>query len=631
MFLGDLLIRNFKWLLLATVFLGACSKGPKAVQVPQPAPAIDLSTLPQTADVIPAEVPTEIPAGSSFDGIGGAIVEARIHFEEGSELYQKGSMKLAKEQFDAAIDALLAYSANEPGSDRIRREMTDMVARIHALEIAAIRNGDGFSDADEEHAAIDDLEQVATFPAPIDPRLKQAVEEEVQRAMHDLPIEINDRVLSFLEYYHNGRGRKTMAVGLERAGKYRPMIERILMEEEVPLDLLHLAQAESAFLPKAVSRAKARGMWQFISSRGQEYGLRQNGWIDERSDPEKATRAAARHLRDLYEEFDDWYLAMAAYNAGPFRVESALRKTGASSFWELADRKALPRETINYVPTIVAQAIIGRNPEKYGFEIVPDDPLETDRIRVSEATDLRVIADALSVPVERIKELNPQLLKWTTPPNDSDFELILPKGYGEPFEIAMSGLSAADRVLWQHHEVKKGETLSVIARKYGVTVTDISQVNSISTKQSLIAGQELLIPLSGNLPGTAAAASPAAKAAAATSKAPVPMPGKADTYVVRRGDTLSLIAANFKTSVENLKEWNGLSSANQINAGTRLLVSRPVPDPTKMVRHKVREGETLNKIAAAYNISVDAILAWNKTDDLSVIHPGDQITIFVGN
>jgi membrane-bound lytic murein transglycosylase D len=602
---------------------------------PKPAaPAVVRPALPTSAEVFSADIPGTLPKRPDLDAAGLSIIEARIHFERGTELYETGFLKQAKAEFDAAIDTLLESSSFNPTNDRIRKEVTEMVARIHALELAAFRDGDGFRDQTEDHAAIDDLEQVPTFPAPIDPKLKQVVEEEVKRAMHDLPIEINDRVLSFLEYYQNGRGHKTMAVGLERAGRYRPMIERILMEEDVPLDLIYLAQAESAFLPRALSRAKAKGMWQFISSRGKEYGLRQTWWIDERSDPEKSTRAAARHLHDLYEEFGDWYLAMAAYNAGPLRITNALRKTGATSFWQLADKRALPKETINYVPTILALAIIGRNPEKYGFDVDPEPILETERVSLNDATDLRVIAEAIDFPVDDLKTLNPHVLRWTTPPNDPDFELVLPKGYAGKFTTQMASLPASDRVLWRHHTVKKGETLSVIAKKYGITVSVLSQANQISSKKALSTGQDLIIPMSGTAP-------PAPQAAANRSSKPAATTAPGSTYTVRSGDTLSVIATKFGVSVNDLKKWNGLSSS-RIDVGKKLKVAEavavaaapapaPAPSDNKKVLHRVRAGETLNKIASAYKTTVDAILSWNKSDDLSVLHPGDQITIFLGN
>jgi membrane-bound lytic murein transglycosylase D len=552
------------------------------------------------------------------------IAEARTRFDRGSELFDTGALQQAKTEFDGAIDVLLESSGRHPDNARLRTEITELVARIHALELEAMREGDGFSQQKTERAVIDDLEQVPTFPAPIDPKLKQAVEEEIKRARHDLPIEINDRVLSFLQYYQTGKGRNTMTVGLERLGHYREMMEEILMEEDVPLDLVYLAQAESAFLPRALSRAKARGLWQFISSRGKEYGLRQTWWLDERSDPEKATRAAARHLHDLYEEFGDWYLAMAAYNSGPYRVASAMRKTGATSFWELADKRALPRETINYVPTVLALAIIGSNPEKYGFNVVGAPPRAVDRVALSDATDLRVIAEAIGIQVEDLKDLNPHVLRWTTPPNDAEFELILPKGYAGKFVVEVANMPASERILWREHGVKKGETLSVIAKRYGVGVEQITQANNISVKKTLSVGQVLMIPISGmNPPAPAQARAQTASTAVKTT-----------SYTVRRGDTLSKIASQFGITVNQLRLWNNLSST-RIDAGMKLIVAPPaqpstLPEAQKVV-HRVREGETLDRIASTYNTTVNAILGWNKTDDLTVIRPGDQITVFPGN
>ncbi len=516
-----------------------------------------------------------------IDPIALIIVEAQLRFERGEDLYKQGFLKRAKDEFDSAIDILLESSSVHQKEPRLQREITELVSRVHALELAAIRDGDGFTDQAEEHAAIDDLQHVETFPSAIDPKLKQEVEEEIEEVAHDLPIEINDRVLTFLSYYQDGRGRFTIERALQHVGRYQSMIEQILKEEGVPLDLIYLCQAESAFQPRALSRAKARGMWQFISSRGKEYGLRQTWWIDERSDPEKSTRAAARHLKDLYQEFGDWYLAMAAYNAGPARIHRAMDKTGDGSFWKLADKRALPKETTNYVPNILALTIIGKNPEKYGFRVAPDAALETERVPVDKATDLRIIAEAINLPLEDLRDLNGHVLRWTTPPDDSDFELILPKGYAEKFNQQIASLPASKRVLFRSHVVRKGDTLGGIARKYATTGKSTSPVKTV-------------------------------------------------TYVVHRGDTLAGIATRFHTSADKLKTLNHLSSAH-LTVGKKLLVTQPAQTASRKVVHQVRQGETLDRIATTYKISVDAILSWNETNDLSVIHPGDRITIFVGD
>ena len=551
-----------------------------------------------------------------------------MRFERGDEFYKTGFLSKAKEEFDFALEILLESSVDYPENPRIQKEINDLVGRVSALEMAAIRDGDGFADPTLEHAAIDDLKDVATFP-PSDPKLKEAIEEAVKEIVHDLPIEINDRVLGFLNHYGNGRGRGTIQVGLERMGKYQPMIERIMQEEGVPLDLIYLAQAESAFLPRALSRAKAKGMWQFISSRGKEYGLRQTWWIDERSDPEKSTRAAARHLKDLYEQFNDWYLAMAAYNAGPNRITRAIaRAGGAANFWVLADKRLLPRETINYVPNILALTIIGKNPEKYGFLIEPEDPMETERVAVDKATDLRVIAEAINVPLEDLRTLNAHVLRMTTPPDDPEFQLVLPRGYADKFNEQVASLPESERVLWKYHTVRKGDTLGAVAKKYGTTVSQLTQANNISVKSALRVGQSLVIPVSGVNP-------PAAQTASG-----VTAPPAGGIYTVRRGDTLSRIAARFGITVAQLQGWNRLSST-QIAVGKKLVVAGKVETAQQQneesssvlrkVVHKVRVGETLNKIASVYKTTVNAIRSWNKEDDLRVLHPGDQLTIFLGD
>ena len=293
-----------------------------------------------------------------------------------------------------------------------------------------------------------------------------------------------------------------MELGLERVGRYQPMIERILKEEGVPLDLIYLCQAESAFEPRALSRAAAKGMWQFISSRGKEYGLRQTWWIDERSDPEKSTRAAARHLKDLYQEFGDWYLAMAAYNSGPLRVQRALEKTGADNFWTLAEKRALPKETINYIPNILALTIIGKNPGKIRLQRVLGAAGRNRAGRRGQGDGSCGSLRRRSIFRSRISgRLNTHVLRWTTPPDDPDFQLILPKGYADKFNEQIASLPESKRILFREHVVQKGETLGAIARKYGTTrLRNSLRPTSLGRTRYLKAGQTLMIPMSGASP-----------------------------------------------------------------------------------------------------------------------------------
>jgi len=315
---GVFLVRSNRILILMLLVVAACTKAVprQVVRVAPATPPPPLSHIEQHVEPLVAAIPAELPQISVNDPIDLKILEARLHFERGENLYKQGFLRGAKEEFDRAVDLILDAAQAFPKDARLQRELTDLTARVNAMELAALRQGDGFTDQKEERAAIDDLVHVETFPALIDPKLKKEVEEDVKETSHDLPIEINDRVLGFLDYYQNGRGRGAIEVGLQRAGRYQPMIEKVLKEEGVPLDLMYLCQAESAFQPRAVSRAQAKGMWQFISSRGKEYGLRQTWWIDERSDPEKSTRAAARHLKDLYQEFGDWCSQWRRITAG---------------------------------------------------------------------------------------------------------------------------------------------------------------------------------------------------------------------------------------------------------------------------------------------------------------------------
>jgi membrane-bound lytic murein transglycosylase D len=564
--------RRFGFFLVITALWSGCGPKPKTVPLPKstsgPAPAqqpVQQPTSPVSPpkpEPAPVQVTPPRPAPSpQVDAVSEAIAEAHRRFDKGSQLHDAGLDKEAKVEFDAAVDILLNSFRTYPRNDRIRREMNELTARVREIELAAIRTDEGFTDRPAQRAAVDDLVDVPTVPAPVNPKQKEAVEADVRNTQHDLPIEINARVLTALNYFQNGRGRNTVNVGLERVGTYRPMMERILKEEGVPLDLIYLAQAESAFLPRATSRAKARGLWQFIASRGKEYGLRQTWWIDERSDPEKSTRAAARHLRDLYEEFNDWYLAMAAYNAGPVRVEKALDKAKATTFWELADKRALPKETINYVPTILALTIIGKNPNQYGFDVTPHSPQGIERVGLDESTDLRVIAEALELSVDLLRDLNPHVLRWTTPPEDSEFELILPAGYSEKFVVKVVAMPDSERIIWRYHSVKKGDTLSNIARKYGVSVKDLTESNKISARTSLRIGQELMIPVGGTIPPKSASAG-----ASSSPSATQPIPA---VYRVKRGDTLFSIATKFNVTVNDLKKWNKLTST-RLDIGQKL-------------------------------------------------------------
>ena len=270
------------------------------------------------------------------------------------------------------------------------------------------------------------------------------------------------------------------------------MIERILQEEGVPQELIHLAQAESGFFPRAMSSKAAAGMWQFMSWRGQEYGLMRTAYTDDRLDPEKATRASARHLHDLYNMFGDWYLAVAAYNCGPLTVARAVERTGYADFWELRNRHVLPAETTNYVPIILAMTIMSKNAAEYGLEgVVPDAPLEYDTIETAAPTHLGLVADLTDAPMSELADLNPALLKGVAP---AGYVLHVPKGTGNTLSASLQMIPAERRASWRMHKVASGETLASIGKHYGMMPSTIAAANGLR-QDSPAEGDRLLIPV----------------------------------------------------------------------------------------------------------------------------------------
>jgi len=275
------------------------------------------------------------------------------------------------------------------------------------------------------------------------------------------------------------------------------MIQRILDEEGVPPELIYLAQAESGFFPRAVSYKQATGMWQFVQFRGREYGLMQTPYSDDRLDPEKATRAAARHLRDLYNHFGDWYLAIAAYNCGPGNVERAVERTGYADFWELRSRRVLPIETTNYVPIILAMTIMAKNAKEYDLEgVIPDPPLEYDVATMTSPTHLALVADMTESPVSELQGLNPSLLKSVAP---AGYQLNLPRGTADAVIAALQSVPPERRASWRMHKVGSGETLAMIGKRYGASPSVIAAANRMQS-DAPETGDRLVIPQSAATP-----------------------------------------------------------------------------------------------------------------------------------
>ena len=370
------------------------------------------------------------------------------------------------------------------------------------------------------------------------------------------PLASNERVQSWVHYFET-RLREQFQIYLARKTRYEPMIRRKLREAGLPQDLIYLSLIESGMNPDAYSRAHAVGLWQFISGTGRRYGLEVSYWIDERRDPEKATDAALAHLKDLYEEFGSWYLAAAAYNGGPNRVRRGLRSVPGGSFWDLADRRLLRRETRDYVPKIIAAAMIGHDPQRYGFEVPERETLpEYETVRVPDATSFDVLAEVAGTDEEMIDLLNPQFPRSVTPPH-REVEVRVPVEGAAGFAVRYAAVPVEDHVTWTFHTVQRGHTLGWIGQQYGVSVAALRAANGNVNPRRLQIGQQLVVPRAG-------------ARAASTGSAPRSGP---QTIVVREGDSLWLIARRHAVSTRQIIEWNRLSSS-VIHPGDRLEIRR---------------------------------------------------------
>ncbi len=479
------------------------------------------------------------------------ISAAENQYESGVRNYHSGDLAAAKRDFDNAVDTMLSSGVDLKTSPQLSDEFEHIVDAVNALEMDALKQGNGFA-APMEQTPVGVANDV-TFP--VDPNIRAAAEAELRTTQSDLPLVINDAVTSYIGYFSNtSTGRNTIISSLRRAGRYKDLIERTLREEGVPADLIYQAIAESGFQVQAVNgRSGAAGMWQFMPFRG-AYGLERNGWVDERFDPEKSTRAYAREIKKNYQQFGDWYLAMAGYDWGPGNVQRAVQRTGYADFWELYRRNNLPQETKNYVPIILAAAVMAKNPVQYGLtEINADPAVVDDTVTVNGSIDLRLVADIVNVPVQQIVGLNPSLLRMMTPP-DEPYDLHLPTGSKSDFMEAIAEIPPDKRTAWRYHRVQPDDTLAALAKTYHVSASDIAFVNQLEPTAD-ISGEDALI-----IPTVPAAASGMQRSNA--------------RYRVEHEDTLVTLADRFNVTTEQLRRWNHLHSS-AIRPGQTLFVAEP--------------------------------------------------------
>ena len=582
---------------------------------------------PETAPAVPEPV-------RASDDMAALREEAEGHFASGEEAYRRGEYATADDRFQRALDVYL--DADVPGVQReeLQTAFNDLVNRIHALGIEElIPSSDELVDLDDEELpspSAEDLEKL---------RERLAVEPpELPKFSIDVPSPLeNDRVAWALTYLTGDR-KEVIEEGLSRATAYMPMIEATFDEVGVPRELAWSALIESLFKTGAYSRAAAVGMWQFVSGTARLYGMEVSANLDERRDPIVSTRTAAIYLKDLYAEFGDWPLVLAAYNAGKGRIGRAMERTGADDFWTLSERRAIPRETRDHVPKIYAAILLATDPEYYGLNVVQQPPYVYDESIMEAVTDLRLVADLAGVSFEEIRELNPHIMAWVP----KDYPVRIPAGAKSAFETALADVPPGERIEFLTHVVVRGDTLSNIAAQYVTRQRSIIEVNNLRNPNRLSIGQRLIIPVG---PETRPYRSQ-----------PVGSfdTGERTTYRVQRGDSLYGIAQSFQTTVPNLMRWNDLAS-NRIYPGDSLIVYYGVrgdmatpprvsaPAATTATAssgsaasagaaaerglYTVRRGDSLYEIAQRFDVSVDQLKSWNNRGS-NTIHPGDRLVVY---
>jgi membrane-bound lytic murein transglycosylase D len=575
----------------------------------------------------PSPTPTADPVGDLIAGV-------EKDYQAGLDAYKAGQTDSAKHDFDKAINALLESNLDIRSDDRLQQEFDRIVEGVNRLDLASLGYA---SDSDAQKSEPAPIDETNGIVPSADPNVRAKAQAEIKSTRSDLPLMMTDQVAGYISYFSN-RGRGTFERAFARSGRYHDMMVTILKQEGVP-------QAESGFHPLAVSRVGARGIWQFMASRARGYGLQHSMWVDDRQDPEKSTRAAARHLKDLYAQFGDWYLAMAAYNSGPGTVQAAVKRTGYADFWELYRRNVLPTETRNYVPIILAMTIVSKNLSQYGFDDVSmDEPLAYDTVTVNYPVDLRLAGECVDATAVQLQELNPSLLRLTTP-REGAFVLHLPRGTKDQYLTAIAVVPPDMRLWWRYHKVQPGDTIASLSRSYHVPAKSIAAANHLDdTDKDLEADAKLVIPL-------AVGKHPASDTATYARRI--------TRYHVRKGDTVESVAENFGVSAQMVRRWNGLPRGSSLRGRKVLALHLPVSPSTEAVadkpaghtrrttqtasaklpaessasdsvqdssgqpavlRHTVKSGETLYSIATTYKTTVAALKRNN--GNVAVLHPG---------
>ena len=595
------------FLLISVFLLAGCSSDlikPRVVD--QPPASTEVPEEDYDTDLVADNVPRD-----EFE-------EVELYYALGVVANQNGKWLEAQDCFEEALELLANLDIEEGDSLRELRfeKLLNEIAEDYKITLLGLGVLSGESSIS---AFLQRFEDIENFKALQDRPLER-IESAEQDITYDMPIEWNQRVENSIIYFQTV-AREACETYLARSGKYKDLMQRILREKRLPQDLVWLCLVESGFNPKAYSWARAVGPWQFIASTGRKYGLRRNWWYDERRDFVKSTYAACDYLTFLYDKFKSWPLALAAYNGGEGRVQRAVRKSGTTDFWKLK----LNWQTANYVPLYMAATIIAKDPQRYGFDIEYERPLQFDEVVVNQPVDLKKVARSLGTSLTVMQRLNPELRRGVTPPNYSEYKLRIPPGTKELYAQKFKGYDVKTSGMFVEHKVKKGQTLSHISQRYGVPVSAIVELNGLANRHRLSIGQRLIILSHKRV----AQQTGSSKSSSKKSKGQT---GSSFVYRVKKGDTISGLAVRFNTTPGEIRRMNGLKNPHRIRAGQKLQIPQATSTTGGLLReHVVKRGENLSYLAQKYGVTVSTIASTNNLKNKHVLKVGQRLLIPVAS